>query len=72
MFVPEEITLCGFLRELDIGGNQLTTLPSDIGQLRYLRVLRANNNLIAQVPTELSYLRVTSPSSFTSRHGNPR
>jgi Leucine-rich repeat (LRR) protein len=56
--VPEEITLCKYLRELDVAGNQLTTLPADIGQLRFLRVLRANNNLITEVPTALSYLQV--------------
>ena len=56
--MPEEITLCKYLRELDVSGNRLTTLPADIGQLRFLRVLRANNNLITEVPTALSYLQV--------------
>lgn len=57
-FVPEEIILCEFLQELDLSDNQLTTLPSDIGQLQTLRVLLAHNNAITEVATEISYLRV--------------
>ncbi|GBG25281.1 Leucine-rich repeat-containing protein 1 [Hondaea fermentalgiana] len=49
------------LRELFLDGNQLSSLPSDLGSLSSLRVLEAGGNRLTDLPSSISSLdRLTS------------
>ncbi|BAY78185.1 Miro domain-containing protein [Nostoc linckia NIES-25] len=44
------------VRELDLSGKDLTTLPAEIGRLTNLRELYLNSNLLTTLPVEISQL----------------
>jgi hypothetical protein len=51
---PEEIfDLADTLQILNLTGNQLSTLPADLGRLKHLQVLFCSNNLFTEVPTSV-------------------
>ena len=54
--VPAEIGQLTSLRELDLGGNQLTIFPAEIGQLISLQVLQIYCNKLTRVPAEVGQL----------------
>ena len=51
--MPAEIGQLTSLRELNLGGNQLTTVPAEIGQLTALQVLYLGDNQLTSVPAEI-------------------
>jgi Leucine-rich repeat (LRR) protein len=44
------------LNELFLNGNQITTLPARIGELKNLRVLYLTGNQIQEIPSEIGFL----------------
>ena len=54
--LPLELFRFGFLMELRLANNYLTTLPPEIGLLRTLASLDLSNNLLTVLPRELSKL----------------
>ena len=44
------------LRELYLGGNQLTSVPAEIGQLKSLKVLDLRGNQLRNLPAEIGQL----------------
>ena len=62
--VPAEIGQLTSLTELDLRGNQLTSLPAEIGQLTSLTVLYLRRNQLTSLPAEIGQL--TSLRSCTS------
>ena len=44
------------LRELDLGGNQLTSVPAEIGQLASLKKLHLDHNRLTSLPAEIGRL----------------
>ena len=54
--VPAEVGALSALRELSLGGNQLTSVPAEIGQLTSLRVLDLQHNQLTSVPAEIGQL----------------
>ena len=51
--VPAEVGGPGALRELSLGGNQLTSVPAEIGQLTSLVELYLHDNQLTSVPAEV-------------------
>lgn len=47
---PVEITRLPHLEKLYLDSNRLTLLPSEIGELKGLKVLRADHNMLVSVP----------------------
>jgi len=54
--VPAEIGRLSALRDLDLGGNQLTSLPAEIGRLTSLEGLSLIGNRLTSVPAEIGQL----------------
>ena len=54
--VPAEIGRLSALRQLRLGGNQLTSLPAEIGQLTSLQSLFLGGNRLMSVPAEIGQL----------------
>ena len=54
--VPAEIGRLSALRQLFLGGNQLTSLPAEIGQLTSLTKLNLNRNQLTSLPAEIGQL----------------
>ncbi|XP_052129098.1 leucine-rich repeat and calponin homology domain-containing protein isoform X2 [Frankliniella occidentalis] len=56
--LPEDLGRLQDLTLLDVSCNQLSTLPPQIGDLAELRDLNASNNVLCDIPIELTYLRL--------------
>ena len=54
--VPAEVGALSALRELSLGGNQLTSVPAEIGQLTSLVELYLHDNQLTSVPAEIGRL----------------
>ncbi|XP_067417655.1 E3 ubiquitin-protein ligase LRSAM1 isoform X2 [Emydura macquarii macquarii] len=56
--VPKSCSLLNLItvKVLDLHGNQLTSLPDDIGQLTYLQVLNLERNLLKSLPQSIGDL----------------
>ncbi|MFA6159341.1 MAG: leucine-rich repeat domain-containing protein [Candidatus Paceibacterota bacterium] len=54
--VPSSIDQLSSLQELDLSGNQLTSLPPEIGHLSSLQYLYLSNNQLKSLPREISQL----------------
>jgi leucine-rich repeat protein SHOC2 len=54
--VPAEIGRLSALRELDLDGNELTSLPAEIGQLTSLEKLYLVDNQLTSLPAEIGQL----------------
>ena len=54
--VPAEIGRLSALRELNLGGNQLTSVPAEIGQLTSLTRLWLSHNQLTSLPAEIGQL----------------
>jgi len=61
--VPAAIGQLTSLKELDLSGNQLTSLPAEIGQLTSLRELHLRENELTSLPAEIWQL-----TSLTELH----
>ena len=62
---PREIfELADTLEELDLSGNQLTTLPDDLPRLTRLRVLFCSNNAFTELPAVLGHCAQLSMLGF--------
>lgn len=48
--LPEELGRMSVLAELDVGCNEITSLPSRMGDLPRLRCLDLRNNLLVHIP----------------------
>jgi Leucine-rich repeat (LRR) protein len=46
------------LRHLDLGFNELTSIPNEIGQLRNLEYLHLQHNQLTRIPSEIGQLIV--------------
>ena len=55
--VPAEIGRLSALRQLNLGGNQLTSVPAEIGQLTSLRELVLFENQLTSLPAAIGELR---------------
>ena len=64
--VPAEVGALSALRELSLGGNQLTSVPAEIGQLTSLVELYLHDNQLTSVPAEigrlLSLIHISEPT----------
>lgn len=47
-----EITRLPFLEKMHLDNNKLSVLPSELGELKKLRVLSVDNNMLVSVPGE--------------------
>ncbi|XP_025407625.1 leucine-rich repeat and calponin homology domain-containing protein 3 [Sipha flava] len=56
--LPNEIGFCKTLIELDVSCNVLTHLPPQLGQLSSLKCLNAQNNLLIELPLELTHIKL--------------
>jgi Leucine-rich repeat (LRR) protein len=54
--VLPDLSLCTALTSLDVGGNQLTSLPAEIGRLEKLQTLSLYNNKLTSLPAEIGQL----------------
>ena len=54
--VPGEVGRLTALKELHLGGNQLTSVPAEIGQLTSLEKLSLHGNQLMSVPAEIGQL----------------
>ena len=63
-FPPEIFGLSGTLEVLDLGFNDLTALPADLGRLRRLRVLFGSGNRFARLPPVLGDCPALSQVGF--------
>ena len=54
--VPAEIGQLTSLRQLNLDGNQLTSLPAEIGQLTSLTRLDLHGNQLTSLPAEIGQL----------------
>ena len=55
--MPAEIGQLTSLTELDLSGNQLTSVPAEIGQLTSLRGLYLRDNQLTTLPAAIRELR---------------
>ena len=54
--LPAEVGRLSALRQLRLGGNQLTSLPAEIGQLTSLSYLNLSFNELTSLPAEIGQL----------------
>lgn len=63
-FPPEIFGLCETLELLDLGDNELSSLPNDLGRLRRLRVLFCSGNRFERLPPVLGDCAALSQIGF--------
>ena len=57
VFLPTSIQKLNQLEWLDLSGNKLTELPSEIGDLKELRTLNVRKNQLVSLPTSIQKLQ---------------
>lgn len=51
-----ELTKLPLLEKLYLNNNKLLLLPPELGELKSLKVLRVDNNMLTSVPGELEFM----------------
>lgn len=54
------------LQDLSLAGNQLTTLPANIGNLRYLKRLQLAGNLLESLPDSVCNLTALEVCAYSA------
>jgi len=60
------------LRELRVSGNKLSSLSAEVGSLRKLHRLIADNNLLTSIPGGSTHLSTPDPQHYATHSGAAR